>query len=207
MGSSPEVQRPSDHQFCINADCGCQDWDNRDSLRPLSIFHPDVSSSECIQNHFPERLPCWERKWLQVVLECLCSVRWNRKDKTILSGVYSPTLDKNTLDDHSSVYMPTQNSEQNSRAHSCLYPPCVIRSWSLNLSAAECVRCVTAGVCQCYSLEDDLSFTQSLGSSKLLGLFHTHVLAWFDSVWLGMHSRAGICISITIWLPAWSCVF
>lgn len=71
MCSSPEVQRPSVHQFCINADCGRQDWDNRDSLRPLSIFHPDVSSSECIQNHFPERLPCWECKWLQVVLECV----------------------------------------------------------------------------------------------------------------------------------------
>lgn len=108
MGSSPEVQRPSDHQFCINADCGRQDWDNRDSLRTLSIFHPDVSSSECIQNHFPERLPSWERKWLQVVLECLCSVRWNRKDKTILSGVYSPTLGKNTLDDHANAEQWTE---------------------------------------------------------------------------------------------------
>lgn len=108
--------------------------------RPLSVFHPDVSSSECIQNNFPKTLPCWECKWLQVVWEWLslvtctviaetklffcyglCQVCRDASKPLIFSIKWTPK--HAGWSQNSSVYMWASNSEHNSCARTFFLMP------------------------------------------------------------------------------------
>lgn len=118
--------RPAVIRFFCYSVCDHQMWDYRVSSRPLSVFHADVSSSECIQNHFPKRLSCWECKWLQVVWEWLSLVKLQRQSyfsaaDYVKSVVMHPTgnflplivnILQNALDEHRTPQLTQQLCEK-----------------------------------------------------------------------------------------------